>query len=128
MVLSNVPMFTQAIATTFAKTTAANTSRTAPTNQVTLVTAGSQGTLVSQVTAKWVATNVAGLVMLWGYDGANYWLYGEYPTTAVTVSATVPGFTLVIPLQNFILASGQSLVASNYIAETVIFTTFAENY
>jgi hypothetical protein len=121
------PIFTSVIQSNTVGTTLANTSRTAPTNGATVYSAGTNGSLVNSILCKWNVTNAAGLVFLFTYDTTTYRLIGEFLTIATTVSATIPGFTLLIPL-NYTLKSGYSLYVTNYLAETVNFFTMGSDY
>lgn len=63
-----------------------------------------------------VATTVAGLVYIFLYDGSNYHLFDTITVTAVTASATVPGFRQRNTYTNLVLKTGWSLRASQSIA------------
>ena len=127
MTFSYSPIFTQTIKSNTTQITAANISRTAPSNGSTIYSSGTNGSLVNYVNCHWATSNVAGLIFLFTYDGTNYRLINEYSTTATTPSSTVPGFSLNIPL-NFTIQSGYSLYITNYNAETVNFYCQGSDY
>lgn len=83
----------------------------------TLLTAGANGSFVVGVWIKAIVTTTAGMVRLYVYDGANYFLCHEEPIPAITKSATVPAFETYVSL-NKSLPSGYSLRASTEKAET----------
>src|SRR5262245_51911187 len=72
----------------------ADTSLTAPTTSGTVLTAGTDGSLVECVRIKAVGTTTAGMVRLFLYDPGNpvYWLLDEIAVTALTPSATTASF------------------------------------
>lgn len=94
----------------------ADTSRTAPSNTVTILTAGASGTKVKEVVWQGVGTTVAGICCLFRYDGATYHLIDEVAITAVTPSTTVAAFRLSVSYQNLLLKSGDTLRVTTQIA------------
>lgn len=94
----------------------ADTSRTAPTNVTTVVTAGASGTRVEEVTMQGVGTTVLGVVCLFRYDGATYHLIDEFLITAITASTTVAAFRTSRQYANLILKSGDTLRVTTQIA------------
>ena len=101
---------------------AACTSRTTITNQSDLCVAGSAGTLVSRLLFKAAASNSAGLIFVWLYDGSTYRLFEEIATPATSPSGTVPAANvqsaLVTPQTPFALKTGWKFVFTTYLAET----------
>lgn len=100
----------------------AETDLQAPTTTSVVLTAGSSGTKVEEIvvqaskSAALTATTVAGLVYLFLYDGSTYHLFDTVTVTAITASATVPGFRQRNVYTNLYLKSGWSLRASQSIA------------
>lgn len=76
---------------------AVETNLQAPTTTSTVFTAGASGSKVEEIVVQasqtsLVATTVAGLVYIFLHDGTTYHLFDTITVTAVTASATVPGF------------------------------------
>lgn len=94
----------------------ADTSRTAPTNVTTILTAGSSGTKIEEIDVLGVGTTVAGILCLFRYDGATYHLIDEFAVVAVTPSTTVAGHKERRIYDNLILKSGDSLRVTTQIA------------
>lgn len=96
----------------------AETSRTAPSTVVVIVTAGAQGTLIELVRVVATGTTTVGVVRLFLYDGANYFLLEEILVTAITPSTTVAVFEAeFVPSKALILPTGWSLRATTHNSE-----------
>ena len=67
----------------------ADTSFTAPANKTTILTAGANGTKVTQIDVIPVGTVVAGLVNVFAYDGTTYHLVESVTIAAATVSTNM---------------------------------------
>lgn len=105
----------------------ANTNLDGSGTIATIVTAGSNGSLIEMVRVKAVVTTTAGMIRIFLHDGSNARLYKEISVTPATPSGTVQSFEaefmpdLDAPL---VLQSGWSLRASTNNAETFnIFVT-----
>lgn len=86
----------------------------------TVLTAGANGTRITRIKIKATVTTTAGTIRLYLYNGATYFLWAEIPTTAITVSATLPAYEYTLELlgeRALILPSGYSLRASTEKAE-----------
>jgi len=79
------------------------------TNMKTLVTAGSNGTKVTQIGVKIAGTSVAGTLLIFITDtsGANPKLFDEILISAITSSTTVVTFRAFNTYSDLELASGQ---------------------
>lgn len=97
----------------------ADTSTTAPTHVTTIVTAGANGTKISQLDLIPTATVVAGIVNVFLYDGTNYHLHEPIAITAATVSTTAPGVKTTYTYDNLVIPNGWTLVVSNTVAGNV---------
>ena len=100
----------------------ANTGRDGTGTIGTVITAGANGTRIHRVSVKATVTTTAGVVRLFIYDGAAYFLWREITVTALTVSATVNSFEYNLELLNeraMILPSGYSLRASTEKSENI---------
>lgn len=94
----------------------ADTSRTAPTNATTILTAGSLGSKIEEIVFQGVGTTVAGIVCVFRYDGSTYHLIDEVAITAVTPSTTVAAFRTTRQYANLLLKSGDTLRVTTQIA------------
>ncbi len=86
----------------------------------TVLTAGANGTRIHKITIKATTTTTAGMVRIYIYTGAVYYLYMEIPVLAVTPSATVAAFEFTLYLTGesaVVLPTGYSLRASTEKAE-----------
>lgn len=115
------PIFASTVSLGAALLGSAETNLQVPAQSSVIVTAGSSGTKIEEIVVQasqttLVATTVAGLVYLFTYDGTTYRLFDTVTITAITASATVPGFRLSRPYANLVLKSGWSLRASQSIA------------
>lgn len=102
-----------------AQVTAANTSRDGTGTIVTVLTAGSSGTRIDDITIQAAVTTTAGMVRLFVHDGTNFRLYREIQVDANTVSATNPGFNTQLSNLALCIPSGYSLRAATEKAEAI---------
>jgi len=115
---ASTPVFGAALLTT------ADTSLTAPTTVVTVITAGASGTRIDFIEIQGVATTVSGIINLFIYDGTTYHLWQQIPVLPVTTSTTVPAFSTTTSTNNspnvmpMIIPTGYSLRATTTIAQT----------
>jgi len=87
----------------------------------TVVTAGTQGTLIELIRIIATGVTTAGMVRLFIDDGSAIRLYKEIAITAVTPSATVKAFEVdFLPATELILPTGYFLKASTEKAEEFI--------
>lgn len=98
----------------------ADTSYTAPSHTVTLVTAGANGSKIEQVDFVGIGTTVAGVVQLYLYDGTTYHAFASQLVTVVTPSTTQAPFFASQFFSNLILPFGWSLVATSFVASQLI--------
>ena len=97
--------------------TTLETDLAVPTQAILILTAGSSGTKIEEIVVEavattLVATTVAGLVYLFLYDGSTYHIYDTITVTAITASATTPGFRASKTYNNLVIKSGWKLYAS----------------
>jgi hypothetical protein len=93
---------------------AVETNLQVPTTTSTVFTAGASGSKVEEIVVQasqttLVATTVAGLVYIFIHDGTTYHLFDTITVTAVTASATVPGFRGSNRYANLFLPTGYSI-------------------
>lgn len=87
---------------------------------VTVVTAGSNGSLITQIVFKAAVTTTTGMLRIFIHDGSNYRLYAEVDQTAAIPAATVKSFTATFtPTEPLVLQSGYSLRFSTSNSEAV---------
>ena len=116
------PIFALVPETKIVTVTAATTDRTGATttNLVELLTAGTDGTKITQIGAKVAGTNTACLVLIFITDtaGANPKLYDEIGLEAITASTTVTSQRQVTAYSDLQLKSGQKVLVGITVAQT----------
>jgi hypothetical protein len=94
---------------------AVETDLQAPAQSVTVFTAGASGSKVEEIVVQasksgtLIASTVAGLVYIFLHDGTTYHLFDTITVSAVTASATVPGFRGSNRYANLFLPTGWSI-------------------
>jgi hypothetical protein len=83
-----------------------------------VLTAGSQGTRIDDITVIAQGTTTAGMVRLFINDGTNTRLFREIPVSAITASGTVAAFSSALTALALVLPTGYSLQASTHNAES----------
>lgn len=103
----------------------ASGSYTAPTNTVTIFTAGASGSKIEEITCVATGNTVAGLINIYVKDGSNYWLIDQYTVTAITMSlsATAPGYYNTKRYPNLVLNANDTLVATSTVASQLVLVT-----
>lgn len=91
--------------------TTANTNRDGSGTPVptTILTAGTSGTLITQITVQASGTNADGVLLIFLFDGTNIWLFDEIDygaavtpsTTASALRVTRTYSNVVLPNQNW---------------------------
>jgi hypothetical protein len=116
------PIFALSPELSFATVTGATTDRTGAmmTNTVTLLTAATNGTKITQIGAKVAGTNAATLVLIFVSDssGANFKLFDEIALTAVTASTTTTSQRAVTAYSDLQLKAGQVVKVGITVATT----------
>lgn len=102
--------------TAIAQLTTANSSLDG-TGAVTVLTAGSNGTLVKTVIIKAITNTTHGMIRLYDYDGTNTKIIYEVEVPAITKATTDPAFEITIPM-NHVLKAGNILKATTEKADT----------
>ena len=114
------PIFALVPETKIVTVTTATTDRTGATttNLAELLTAGTDGTKITQIGAKVAGTNTACLVLIFITDtsGANPKLYDELALNPITASATVTSERRVNTYSDLQLKSGQKVIVGITIA------------
>lgn len=84
----------------------AETSYTAPTHVVTVITGVAAGTRIAEVVVQMTATvSSATMVRLFLYDGSNYYLFDEVAIPAATGSQSVKQTRVATTYSNLVLPS-----------------------
>ena len=96
----------------------ADTSRTAPTNVGTVLTAGASGSRIDEVTITAAGTSTSNVVRLFIYTGSVYYLLKEVLTTAITPGASQDSFNTTLTFNSLVIPSGYSLRATTHATET----------
>jgi hypothetical protein len=123
------PIFALVPETKIVTVTAATTDRTGATttNLAELLTAGTDGTKITQIGAKVAGTNTACLVLIFITDtaGANPKLYDELALNPITASASVTSERRVNTYSDLQLKSGQKVIVGITIATAAGVNIFA---
>jgi hypothetical protein len=129
MAANTQPIFALVPETKIVTVTAATTDRTGATttNLVELLTAGTDGTKITQIGAKVAGTNASVLVLIFITDtaGANPKLFDEIGLLAITASTTVTSQRAVTAYSDLQLKSGQKVLVGTTVAITDGVNVFA---
>lgn len=113
------PIFTLKPKHAMASIATANTNRDGTGTIDTVYTAGADDSRIEMIRVVASEATTAGVVRIYVYDGAVYFMIKEILVTAITPSTTIEVFTAEwIPSVPLNLQSGQSLRASTHNAET----------
>ena len=127
MAANTTPIFTLTPKVGSVDISTANANRDGTGTIGTVLTAGAEGTRIHRIQIKALVTTTAGMIRLFIYTGAAYFLWREILVTAITASATVAAFETTVELlgeRALVLPTGYSLRASTENAEA--FTVVAE--
>ena len=106
----------------------ADTSRTAPTNVGTVLTAGASGSRIDEVTITAAGTSTSNVVRLFIYTGSVYYLLQEVLTTAITPGASQDSFTTTLTFNSLVIPTGYSLRATTHATETYHVLAFGGDF
>lgn len=108
------------ISTAVAVSATANTSRAStvgvPANSVAVSPVAANGARVDQINVNGLGTTVAGIIIIWHYDGTNSVPILEIPVTAVTPSTTAAAFATSVVPPNALLGANCRLYATSTVA------------
>jgi hypothetical protein len=123
------PIFALVPETKIVTVTTATTDRTGATttNLVELLTAGTDGTKITQIGAKVAGTNTACFLLIFITDtaGANPKLFDELELLPVTASTTAMSYRDVIPYSDLQIKSGQKILVGTTVSQAVGVNIFA---
>jgi hypothetical protein len=129
MAANTSPIFALVPETKIVTVTTATTDRTGATttNLAELLTAGTDGTKITQIGAKVAGDNTACLVLIFITDtaGANPKLYDELALLAVTPSTSLASARISIPYSDLQLKSGQKVLVGTTVAQAAGVNIFA---
>ena len=129
MAANTSPIFALVPETKIVTVTTATTDRTGATttNLGELLTAGTNGTKITQIGAKVAGDNTACLVLIFITDtaGANPKLYDEIGLLAITASTTVTSQRAVTAYSDLQLKSGQKVLVGTTVAQASGVNIFA---
>lgn len=94
----------------------ADTSLTAPTNATSIFTAGASGSKVDQIQCQGVGTTVAGVVNVFLFRSATYYLIDQFLISAVTSSTILLAFQAVHTYENLILDATDEIRVTTTVA------------
>ena len=118
--MASTPSYAGAPKVGMASVATANTGRDGTGTVGTVLTAGSNGSMISRITVQATVTTTAGMVRLFLHDGTNHRLWREIAIAANTVSATVAGYNSAVTLNPALfIPTGYSLRASTNNAESI---------
>jgi hypothetical protein len=108
---------------------ASNTNRDGTGTIVQLIQAvGEIGTIVDRIYIKATGTTTAGMFRIFKREGSGSWkLYDEIPVTAITPSASLPTFRVILNVGE-VLKSGDSFGVSTHNAESFIAHAFGGDF
>lgn len=119
--MAAAPEFVDSPKTWLAQISAANTARDGSGTIVDVVTAGTDGTRIDEISIEATGTTTAGVVRLFLYDGTNTRLFREVLVTAITPSTSIKVFEALLTfLKGLHLPAGATwkLKAATHNAET----------
>ena len=96
-------------------------------NVVSVFTAGSQGSYISNIVIKAIQNTTAGMIRIFTSQSGSYRLLEEVSVTAITKSATVKAFSSTLNL-NLSIPSGTSIGVSTEKTESFVITVQGGNY
>jgi len=126
--MSTTPQFASVVETGVVSIGTAETSRTAPTNVGTLVTAAANGTRIDEINIVATGTTTSGVVRIFVYNGTNYFLLREVLVSAITPSTTVAVFSSTLVFSNLVIPTGYSIRVTTNNAETFHVTAFGGDF
>lgn len=132
--MASTPTFGSTPRGVYCQVTTADTSRTAPTNQATLITAAAAGTLVTRITAAATGTTTAGVLRLWVSNdgGTTKRLLEEILVLAITPGTTQAiwrgTFTSASLAQPFVLGASTNNVLYVTTNNSETFNVWAEGF
>lgn len=122
--MATTPAYTATPKNGMAVISVANTGRDGTGTIGTIFSAGASGSRIDKIIIKAQGTTTAGMVRLFIHDGSNARLIDEVLVQAITPSATVQSFQVVLAANQItvelpiILPNGYSLRASTHNAES----------
>jgi hypothetical protein len=116
--MAATPQFASGPKLGIATVSTANTNLNGSGTLATVLSAGTGGTKIIEVTVQAAGTVTSGMVRLFVFDGTTNYLFDEIPVSAAIPSASSTAYRTYRIYDNFVLPSGYSLRASTSNAET----------
>ena len=91
-----------------------DSSYTAPSQAVTIFTAGANGSRVEEIIVHGTGTTVAGIVVVWRKNGGVFYVIDTFTVNVITPSTVQAPYRQARSYANLILKSGDTLVASSF--------------
>lgn len=106
----------------------ANTNRDGTGTIVTILTAGSSGTLIAQITVQATGDPADGVLTIFLNDGTTSWLFDEFDyDNPAAASATATAYRTTRTYTNVVIPSGWSVRAATTVALTAgVFNVFVQ--
>lgn len=115
--MSTDPAFASVINNNSATVSATlDTSLTAPTNAVTVFTAGANGSAIYEMVLEGLLTTVAGVCNIFLHDGSTYHLFEQALVTAITSSTTATAYRWNKAYPNLYIKNGWTVRFTQTIA------------
>lgn len=120
------PSFASTPRLTVTSVSTANTNRDGTGTIATCLTAGSSGTLITQITVQSTGDPADGVVTIFLHDGTTAWLFDEIDhDNPAAGSTTVSAYRVTRNYTNLIIPSGWSVRAATTVALTTgVFNVF----
>lgn len=122
MAVTSTPIFSQAVRHAPVTISTANTNRDGSGTIGTVLSAGSNGTVIDHIDITAVGTTTAGVVRLYVHNGSSAFLWKEILVTAITPSTSIAAWSHHVDCSQrgnaLYLPSGSSLRASTHNAES----------
>lgn len=126
--MATTPNFASTVKSWAVSISSADTSRTAPTSVGTLVTAGSSGSRIDEITITAAGTSTANVVRIFLYNGTTYFLFQEVAISAITPSASVASYTTTLYFNSLVIPTTWSVRVTTNNAETYHVTAFGGDF
>jgi hypothetical protein len=127
MPVTSTPIFAQTpFGITNAVSATANTSRSksaaaVPTNGVLITpNTNTNGIRLDKISLIGNGTTLAGVVIIWAYDGTDAYVFDEFVVTVVTPSTTASGFTTSKTYDSVIFGPNFKLYATSTVASQLV--------
>lgn len=126
--MATTPNFASTVKAWAVSIATADTSRTAPTNVGTLVTAAANGTRIDEITITAAGTSTANVIRIFLYNGTTYFLYEEVLVSAITPSTSLASFTTTLTFNSLVIPTNWSVRVTTNNSETYHVSAFGGDF